>query len=102
MENKLLIEEGEEVTRVVAKGAFKTSDAEIFGHKLMDVVLNNNKVLIDMAETEYICSGILRELLACQAHVDEDDNKEMVIVNVNDEIMEVFEMTGFLNILTIE
>jgi len=91
-------------------GAFKTSDSDEFGELLMQVITNNRRTVLDMTDTEYICSGVLREMLTCQAEIDDinsdisnpDDMKEMVIINVNDEIMQVFEMTGFNNILTIE
>jgi len=87
---------------VEIKGAFKTKDAEEFGLRLAPIVKDNKRIVLNMKETEYICSGILREILDAQTTVDESDDKEMVITNANDEIMEVFEMTGFINVLSIE
>lgn len=102
MEERFIVTVSGDEAVISAKGAFKTKDAEEFGLRLMPVVINNKRVVIDMTETEYICSGVLREMLAAQAKVDDSDDKELIITNVNDEIMEVFEMTGFINILTVE
>ena len=49
---------------------------------------------------EYISSAGLRELLFAQKNIKEDG--KMIIRNVNEEIMEVFDITGFADILTIE
>lgn len=102
MNERFIVSGNDGNVRIKLIGAFKTSDAEKFGELLMEQVKLNTKVILDMAETEFICSGVLREMLACQSVVDESDEKEMIINSVNEEIMEVFEMTGFINILTVE
>ncbi len=55
---------------------------------------------LDFAKLEYISSAGLRVLLAAQKVMNKQG--DMVIRNVNDTIMEVFEITGFSDILTIE
>ena len=57
-------------------------------------------LLFDFSELEYLSSAGLRVLLAAQKVM----NKQgiMVIKNVNDTIMEIFEVTGFADILTIK
>ena len=54
----------------------------------------------DLAKLEYISSAGLRVLLAAQKIMNKQGT--MIINNANDEIMEVFEITGFADILTIE
>ena len=54
----------------------------------------------DFAELEYVSSAGLRVLLATQKTMA--SHGKMIIKNVNDSIMEVFEITGFSDILTIE
>ena len=54
----------------------------------------------DLAKLEYISSAGLRVVLAAQKIMNKQGT--MVMVNANDEIMEVFEITGFADILTIE
>ena len=57
-------------------------------------------MVIDMAKLEYISSAGLRVLLA--AHKKMSKTGTLKLVNVCDEIMEVFDMTGFSDILDIE
>ena len=54
----------------------------------------------DFTDLEYVSSAGLRVLLASQKTMNKQG--EMVIRNVNPSIMEVFEITGFVDILTIE
>lgn len=60
-----------------------------------------SEVVFDFSKLEYISSAGLRVLLAEQKSMNSKGGK-MVIRNVNDTIMEVFEITGFVDILTIE
>ena len=55
---------------------------------------------IDMAALEYISSAGLRVLLSAQKAMNQQG--EMKVVHVGDTIMEIFEVTGFSDILTIE
>ncbi len=57
-------------------------------------------LLLDFAELEYLSSAGLRVLLATQKTMNKQG--KMVIKNVNETIMEVFDITGFVDILTIE
>ncbi len=58
------------------------------------------KLTLDFAELEYISSAGLRVLLAAQKTMNKQG--EMKLINVGETIMEIFEVTGFSNILTIE
>lgn len=63
--------------------------------------LNGVKALVmDFKGLEYISSAGLRVILAAQKVMNKQGS--MVIRNVNDMINEVFEITGFADILTIE
>ena len=58
------------------------------------------ELVFDLSELAYISSAGLRVLLAAQKIMNEQGT--MTVKNVSDEIMEIFEMTGFSEILTIE
>lgn len=57
-------------------------------------------LVIDFTNLDYISSAGLRVLLSAQKKMNRQG--EMIIRNVNDVIMEVFEVTGFTDILQIE
>lgn len=57
-------------------------------------------LILDMKELEYISSAGLRVLLAAQKKMNQSG--KMKLTGVSDEVMEVFEITGFSDILTIE
>lgn len=69
--------------------------------KTLDSVLDGTKELVlDMAGLEYISSAGLRVILKAQKAMNAQGS--MKLTGVNDGIMEVFDITGFLDILTIE
>ena len=73
----------------------------------LELELNENSdlsavetLIFDFEKLEYVSSAGLRVLLATQKAMK--SHGSMIIKNVNDSIMEVFEITGFADILTIE
>ncbi|MBD5482266.1 MAG: STAS domain-containing protein [Lachnospiraceae bacterium] len=65
-----------------------------------DLTADVQSLILDLKDLEYISSAGLRVLLAAQKKMNKQGN--MVVKNVNDMIMDVFEVTGFVDILTIE
>jgi anti-sigma B factor antagonist len=59
------------------------------------------ELVFDFAELEYISSAGLRVLLIAQKQCNAQATS-MVIVKANDSVREVFEITGFSNILTVQ
>ena len=57
-------------------------------------------LILDIKGLEYISSAGLRVLLGAQKKLQKIGS--MKVTNVCEEVMEVFEMTGFADILTIE
>ena len=57
-------------------------------------------LVLDMQSLEYISSAGLRVLLSAQKVMN--GQGEMKVIHVNEVISEIFEVTGFIDILTIE
>ncbi|MBR3039348.1 MAG: STAS domain-containing protein [Lachnospiraceae bacterium] len=89
-EDKLVIALGGRLDTVSSPELEKELDASLDGVK--DLVL-------DLENLEYISSSGLRVLLKAQKVMTKQG--EMKVINVNEMIMEIFEVTGFSDILTI-
>ena len=63
-------------------------------------VAGMTELVLDCSELEYVSSAGLRVILKAQKTMSNQGN--MKITNVNETIMEVFDITGFADILTIE
>ncbi len=74
-----------------------SSDLETEINSKIDQVTEIN---FDFAKLEFLTSAGLRVLLAAQQEID-DKGGTMTLKNVNDEIMDVFNLTGFVDVLTI-
>ena len=70
-------------------------------NKILNESLNGiSSLIFDFANVDYISSAGLRVLLAARKAIAKDGN--VVVRNSNQNIMDIFTMTGFDNILTIE
>ena len=63
-------------------------------------VNNTNEMVIDCSDLIYISSAGLRVLLSVHKAMNKKSGK-FVLTNVSEDIMEIFEITGFSNILNI-
>ncbi len=81
-------------------GRLDTTTAPQLEGSLKQNVGDATELIMDFANLEYISSAGLRVVLAAQKVMNKQGS--MVIKNVNETVMEVFEITGFVDILTIE
>ena len=82
------------------EGRLDTTTSPVLEAELKHSVEGITELVIDMAALEYISSSGLRVLLSAQKVMNRQG--KMSIRNVNETIMEIFEVTGFADILTIE
>lgn len=82
------------------EGRLDTSTAPQLEGDLKQSVSGITKLVFDMADLEYISSAGLRVLLSAQKVMNRQG--EMILKNVTEPVMEVFEVTSFTDILTIE
>lgn len=93
-------ENGNEVTLVLS-GRLDTTTAPQLELQLQEGLEGRDKLIMDFADLEYLSSAGLRVLLGAHKAMLKQ-NGGMVIRNVNEVIHDVFEITGFLEILNIE
>ena len=91
-------EQGSEV-EIALSGRLDTTTAPQLEAELKSIE-GVTALTLDFAGLDYLSSAGLRVLLAAQKAMGRQGG--LVIRNVNETIMEVFEITGFSDILTIE
>ena len=90
---------GSELT-IALEGRLDTTTAPMLDEELKSALDGVTKLTFDFGKLEYISSAGLRVLLSAQKIMNKQGS--MVIKDVNEEINEIFEVTGFVDILTIE
>ena len=83
------------------KGRLDTTTSPLLSQKIKEIEIDKDLVIIDFKNLDYISSAGLRVLLAIKNMIEEQ-NKSLEIHNVNEVIMEVFNVTGFINVLNIK
>ena len=81
-------------------GRLDTTTAPQLEAELKQNISGVEKLVLNFAALEYLSSAGLRVLLAAQKVMNKQG--EMIVKNVNETIAEIFEVTGFSDILTIE
>ncbi|MCC7551810.1 MAG: STAS domain-containing protein [Methanobacterium sp.] len=82
------------------EGRLDTNTAPVLEEELGEDLPEVETLVFDFEELKYISSAGLRLILATQKTMNNQGS--MTIRNANDFVMEVFETTGFIDILTIE
>ena len=85
---------------IALTGRLDTVTAPELEKELRDEMDGLEELTLDMSALEYISSAGLRVLLSAQKIMSKQG--KMVVSHVSPEIMEIFEVTGFSDILTIE
>ncbi|MBQ4256601.1 MAG: STAS domain-containing protein [Oscillospiraceae bacterium] len=84
----------------VIEGRVDTTTAPELEKSLKEDMEGCTELILDFKAVEYISSAGLRVLLSAQKIMSKQG--EMTLINVNSDIMEIFEVTGFSDILTIK
>ncbi|MGI6193097.1 MAG: STAS domain-containing protein [Christensenellales bacterium] len=85
---------------VKLEGRLDTSTAPQLDEELNASLDGVTELVLDMTDLAYLSSAGLRSILAAQKRMNRQGS--MTVRGVCPAIMEVFEMTGFVDILTIE
>ena len=87
-------------TTVSVVGRLDTITAPVLEKTLGENISDTKNLILDFKGLEYISSAGLRVLLGAQKKMQKIG--AMKLIGVCEEVMEVLEMTGFADILTIE
>ncbi len=85
---------------IIISGRLDTITAPELENELMKDSLNFDSLVIDMKNLAYISSAGLRVIL--KLHKELVKKGGLKLINVKDEVREVFEITGFVDFLNIE
>lgn len=94
-----IVKKKEEAVLLIS-GRLDTNTAPVLEKTIREDILENATLVLDMKELEYISSAGLRVLLSAQKRMQK--NGAMKLRNVCETVQEVFELTGFSDILDIE
>ena len=94
------IKRNAEETIIKLVGRLDTTTAPALDKTIGEDIAGTKHLILDVKELEYISSAGLRVLLGAQKKMQKIGS--MKVINVCEAVMEVFEMTGFADILVIE
>lgn len=101
---KMTVQRFGEKLVISAQGRIDTTTAVDYGTKINDFLDDSEteikELVLNFEGIDYISSIGLRVILELQKRIN--DSGSLKIINVAPGVMEVFEMTGFTNVLTIE
>ena len=94
------IKKNAEATVIEIVGRLDTTTAPVLEKAINGDIGDAKNLVLDLKDMQYISSAGLRVLLGAQKKMQKIGS--MKVVNVCEAVMEVFEMTGFADILVIE
>ena len=87
---------------IALEGELDTLSSPDFEAELEPLLAEANSVTIDFEKLEYISSAGLRVLLAAEQAMEEKGGQQVKVVNLNDTIRNIFNITGFEDVLSLE
>lgn len=81
-------------------GRLDTTTAPLLEDEIKQNLAGVEKLILDFSGLEYLSSAGLRVILGAQKAMNLQG--EMIVRNINATITDIFEVTGFIDILTIE
>ena len=90
---------GSELT-VTLEGRLDTTTAPTLENELKESIDGVEKLVFDLENLQYISSAGLRVLLSAQKTMNRQGS--MIVRNASEDVKEIFDVTGFSDILTIE
>ena len=98
---KITKNENNEKITVSIEGRLDKISSPTLEEELKPEVEKKKDIVIDCANLEYISSAGLRILVACEKQL-KTNSKSLQLINVNDDVMTILQVTGFVYILNIK
>ena len=90
--------QNETTLTLALEGRLDTTTAPMFEEEVKNSLTGITELILDFSKLDYVSSAGLRVILAAQKTMSQQGS--MKLIGVNSDIMEVFEITGFSDILT--
>ena len=100
MANTIYEKNGTTLT-VKPEGRLDTATSPALQKELQQYMDGVRDILMDFEKVEYISSGGLRLLLATQQQM-EDRGGSMRLIHVNALVLDIFDLVGFMDVVTVE
>ena len=85
---------------IYISGEIDSGNSNDFEVQLKEAVDQEAEAVLDLSELEYVSSAGLRVFLMIQKKFGRGD--ALIITGVNDEVMDIFEITGFSKLLNLK
>lgn len=96
----ILQTKNEKALTIALEGRLDTTTAPELEAVLKDTLAGVEELTFDFEKLDYISSAGLRVLLSAQKTMNRQGT--MKVIHANEMILEIFEVTGFADILTVE
>ena len=96
----ITVEKNGEDLKISVEGRIDANTSNEFMNKINENIEGAKNVVIDFEKVEYISSAGLRVLLSTEKTMK--SHGKLTLIHVNDVVMEVLNITGFVDILNIE
>ncbi len=80
---------------ITLEGRLDTLTSPGFDEELEAMLPDVKKLTLDFKDLEYISSAGLRTILAAQQFMEDNDLPNVIVLNINENVRETFELTGF-------
>ena len=95
-----IFEKKDSVLNVCPEGRLDTATSPVLEKEVREQLDGVQHIIMNFERVEYISSGGLRALLTIEKLIEERDG-EMHLLHVNENIMEIFELVGFTDVITV-
>ena len=86
---------------VLPEGRLDTATSPVLEQEVRQRLEGVKDIVMDFAKVDYISSGGLRALLSIE-QVLEDRGGSLCLRHVNENIIEIFELVGFMEVVKVE